>query len=76
MRYKLKQSSPEHPILPDEAFKTTREEIRSCRSSIYISPSQETIATEVDIFSWIKEQKFKFHIHLEEHEVADGEIQN
>lgn len=74
MRYKFKPFSPANPAFPDEAFRTTKEEIRSCRSSIYISPSQATIVTEVDVFSWIKEQKLKFHQQLEEHEVADGEI--
>lgn len=72
MRYKLRQASPDNPDFPDEAFRTTKEEIRSCRSSIYISPSQETIATEVDVFSWIKEQKLRFHDKLEEYEVSDG----
>lgn len=74
MRYKLKQISPENPHFPEEAFRTTKEEIRSCRSSIYISPSQVTVATEVDVFSWIKEQKLKFHEKIREEEIADGEI--
>lgn len=72
MRYKLKQFLPDNPNYPPEAFLTTRETIRSCRSSIYISPSQESVATEIDIYSWIKEQKAKLHDQLREEEIEDG----
>lgn len=72
MRYKLIPEVPTNPVYPDEAFITGIQEIRSCRSSIYISPSQISVHSEVDVYSWIKEQKLKLHDPLREEEVADA----